>query len=175
MYWLIPWCFINTERECAGPLERQQPFYTPANRSINTALNFLDDSCMCFQTPFNWNVSVIFPKGQYVPSTLKHKDARLEIWWKCSESQHTERESIFRTRKQKSQNFNIHSILHCTYKNRMKSNKVKQNYSKYKKISTNIKGDLLLDDNFLPNHSKDDTLSTDAVSLRLILFTYSFQ
>lgn len=45
----------------------------------------------------------------------------------------------------------------------MKSNKVKQNYSKYKKVSTNIKGDLLLDDNFLSNQSKDDTLSTDGV------------
>lgn len=46
----------------------------------------------------------------------------------------------------------------------MKSNKVKQNYTKYKKVSTNIKGDLLLDDNFLSNHSKDDSLSTEAVS-----------
>lgn len=45
----------------------------------------------------------------------------------------------------------------------MKSNKVKQNYSKYKKVSTNIKGDLLLDDSFLSNQSKDDTLSTDGV------------
>lgn len=49
----------------------------------------------------------------------------------------------------------------------MKSNKVKQNYSKYKKIS---KGDLLLDDNFLSNHSKDDTISTDAVSAKIIQF-----
>lgn len=46
----------------------------------------------------------------------------------------------------------------------MKSNKVKQNYSKYKKVSTNIKGDLLLDDSFLSNNSKDDSLSTDVVS-----------
>lgn len=46
----------------------------------------------------------------------------------------------------------------------MKSNKVKQNYPKYKKVSTNIKGDLLLDDSFLSNRSKDDSLSTDAVS-----------
>lgn len=48
----------------------------------------------------------------------------------------------------------------------MKSNKVKQNYPKYKKVSTNIKGDLLLDDSFLSNHSKDDSLSTEAVSLQ---------
>lgn len=53
----------------------------------------------------------------------------------------------------------------------MKSNKVKQNYSKYKKVSTNIKGDLLLDDNFLPNHSKEDSLSTDAVSVLFALKT----
>lgn len=39
----------------------------------------------------------------------------------------------------------------------MKANKVKQNYPKYKKVSTNIKGDLLLDDNFSTHHSKDDT------------------
>lgn len=50
----------------------------------------------------------------------------------------------------------------------MKSNKVKQNYSKYKKVSTNIKGDLLLDDSFLSNHSKDDSLSTDAVSFSFL-------
>lgn len=52
----------------------------------------------------------------------------------------------------------------------MKSNKVKQNYTKYKKVSTNIKGDLLLDDNFLSNNSKDDLLVTDAVSLFTKMF-----
>lgn len=54
------------------------------------------------------------------------------------------------------------------FKIRMKSNKVKQNYSKYKKVSTNIKGDLLLDDSFLSNQSKDDSLSTDAVRISII-------
>lgn len=59
----------------------------------------------------------------------------------------------------------------------MKSNKVKQNYSKYKKVSTNIKGDLLLDDSFLTNQSKDDSVSTDAVSIHTINqfpFNFSF-
>lgn len=59
----------------------------------------------------------------------------------------------------------------------MKSNKVKQNYSKYKKVSTNIKGDLLLDDSFLTNQSKDDSVSTDAVSIYTINqfpFNFSF-
>lgn len=46
----------------------------------------------------------------------------------------------------------------------MKSNKSKQNYPKYKKVSTNIKGDLLLDDNFSTHQSKDDT---EVVSLNM--------
>lgn len=54
----------------------------------------------------------------------------------------------------------------------MKSNN-KSSYLKYKKVSTNIKGELLLDDNFLSNQSKDDSLSTEAVSFSLLLL-YSF-
>lgn len=46
----------------------------------------------------------------------------------------------------------------------MKSTKVINDYSKYKKVPTNIKGDLLLDDNFLSNNSKDDSHSADLVS-----------
>lgn len=46
----------------------------------------------------------------------------------------------------------------------MKSNKVINDYSKYKKVPTNIKTDLILDDNFISNHSKDDSHLTEAVS-----------
>lgn len=51
----------------------------------------------------------------------------------------------------------------------MKSNRVKENYSKYKKVSTNIKGDLLLDDSFLSNNSKENSVSTETVSFSFIL------
>lgn len=45
----------------------------------------------------------------------------------------------------------------------MKSVKVINDYSKYKKVPTNIKGDLLLDDHFISNSGKDDSHSTEAV------------
>lgn len=46
----------------------------------------------------------------------------------------------------------------------MKSVKVINDYSKYKKVPTNAKSDLLLDDHFISNHRKDDSHSTEAVS-----------
>lgn len=52
----------------------------------------------------------------------------------------------------------------------MKSNS-KSSYLKYKKVSTNIKGDLLLDDNFLSNQTKDDSLSTEAVSFHIFFLS----
>lgn len=56
----------------------------------------------------------------------------------------------------------------------MKANKAKQNYPKYKKVSTNIKGDLLLDDHFETNQSKDDTEAVSEVFLFIIILLICF-
>lgn len=46
----------------------------------------------------------------------------------------------------------------------MKSSKVIKDYSKYKHLPTNIKGDLLLDDSFLSANAKDDPRINQTVS-----------
>lgn len=48
----------------------------------------------------------------------------------------------------------------------MKSVKVMNDYSKYKKVPTNIKGDLLLDDHFISHSTKDDSHSLEVVSTK---------
>lgn len=57
----------------------------------------------------------------------------------------------------------------------MKANKVINDYSKYKKVPTTIKGDLLLDDNFLSNHqsTKDQqhiNIVKDTVSAYILFY-----
>lgn len=53
---------------------------------------------------------------------------------------------------------------------RMKSNKVINDYSKYKHLPTNIKGDLLLDDSFLTSNTKDDPRNNRTVRRFYIFF-----
>lgn len=58
----------------------------------------------------------------------------------------------------------------------MKANKVINDYSKYQKVPTTIKGDLLLDDNFLSNHqsTKDQqhiNIAKETVSIKNQIFT----
>lgn len=72
--------------------------------------------------------------------------------------------------------FHFHSYYFFSFCDKnMKANKVINDYSKYKKVPTTIKGDLLLDDNFLSKHqsTKDQqhiTIAKETVSKIYIIY-----